>query len=114
MFFFISPIIRIAFRPDVNNIYFYTGYFCFFIFISIFNAFNARCDGIDLLENLSLNKQFIIVMSGVATVQAAMTYLGGNMLRTAPLTFSEWLYVIIPALTIFPVDIIRKKIMRNR
>ena len=114
MFFFISPIIRNAFRPAENDIYFYTGYFCFFIFISIFNAFNARCDGIDLLENLSLNKQFIIVMSGVATVQAAMTYLGGNMLRTAPLTFSEWLYVIIPALTIFPVDIIRKKIMRNR
>ncbi len=113
LLFFISPVIRDAFRPASGDIFFYTGYFCFFIYISIFNAFNARCDGIDLLEKLSLNKQFLIVMAGVAAVQAAMTYLGGNMLRTAPLTASEWMVVILPALTIFPVDIIRKIIMRN-
>lgn len=114
LLFFISPVIRGAFRPEPADIYFYTGYFCFFIFISIFNAFNARCDGIDLLENLSLNKQFLIVMTAVSAVQAAMTYFGGNMLRTAPLTAAEWMTVLLPALTIFPVDIIRKIIMRNR
>lgn len=114
LLFFISPVIKGAFRSAEGDIVFYTGYFCFFIFISIFNAFNARCDGIDLFENLSLNKQFLAVMAGVAFVQIAMTYFGGNMLRAVPLNLSEWVAVLIPALTIFPVDIIRKIIMRNR
>ncbi len=111
LIFFTSPVIRGVFRSAAGDIYFYTGYFTFFIFISVFNAFNARCDGIDLLENLALNKQFLTVMFGIALVQIVMTYLGGNMLRTAGLTISEWVVTIILALTIFPVDIIRKIIM---
>lgn len=114
LLFFISPVIRSAFRHSDGDVVFYTGYFCFFIFISIFNAFNARCDGIDLLENLSLNKQFIAVMTAVTAVQAGMTYFGGSMLRTVPLTISEWVAVIVPALTIFPLDIIRKLITSKR
>lgn len=80
----------------------------------MFNAFNARCDGIDLLENLALNKQFLTVMLGIAFVQIVMTYFGGNMLRTAGLTISEWVVTIILALTIFPVDIVRKILMAKR
>lgn len=114
LIFFTSPVIREAFRASAGDIYFYTGYFAFFIFISVFNAFNARCDGIDLLENLALNKQFLTVMFGIALVQIAMIYFGGTMLRTAGLTISEWFVTIILALTIFPVDIIRKIIMAKR
>ncbi|MBQ3573352.1 MAG: cation transporting ATPase C-terminal domain-containing protein [Clostridia bacterium] len=114
LIFFTSPVIRGAFRAAAGDIYFYTGYFTFFIFISVFNAFNARCDGIDLLENLALNKQFLTVMLGIAFVQIVMTYFGGNMLRTAGLTISEWVVTIILALTIFPVDIVRKILMAKR
>ena len=111
--FFISPYIRGLFRPAQNDIYFYTGYFTLFIFLGICNAFNARCDGIDLFENLALNKQFLIVMGGIAAVQVLMTYYGGRILRTAGLDMREWTAVIILALTIIPIDIIRKLIMRR-
>lgn len=114
LIFFISPVIRSAFREPSGGIYFYTGYFSMFIFISIFNAFNARCDGIDLLENLALNKQFITVMSGIALVQIIMTYYGGSLLRTAGLTISEWVVVMLLALTIFPIDLLRKYLVNRR
>ncbi len=113
LLFFISPVIRSAFHSAPGDIYFYTGYFAFFIFISVFNAFNARCDGIDLLENLSLNKQFISVMTGVAVSQILMTYFGGSLLRTAGLNIREWIVVLLLSLTIFPVDIIRKIILKE-
>ncbi len=112
LIFFISPVIKDAFRPSDTDIYFYTGYFAFFIFISVFNAFNTRSDGIDLLEKISLNKQFLIVMLGILIVQVIMIYFGGTLLRTAGLTIKEWVLVISLALTIFPVDIIRKIIMK--
>ncbi len=113
LLFFIMPAIKNIFRYDIADIYFYTGYFTFFIMISIFNAFNARCDGVYLLENLSLNKQFLFVMGGIAIVQVFMTYYGGALLRTAGLNFKEWLLVFGLALSIFPVEFIRKFILRN-
>lgn len=112
LLFFTSPVIKNVFRPDNTDIYFYTGYFAFFIFISVFNAFNTRSDGIDLFEKISLNKQFLIVMLGILIVQVFMIYFGGALLRTAGLTIKEWLCVLSLALTIFPVDLIRKIIMR--
>jgi calcium-translocating P-type ATPase len=108
LLFFILPSIRRWFRPGEGDIFFYTGYFTFFIFTCIFNAFNTRTDGIDLLENLSLNKQFITVMSGIAMAQILMTYYGGNILRTAGLSPKEWVLPLVLALTIIPLDLIRK------
>ncbi len=108
LLFFILPSIREWFRQGEGDIFFYTGYFTFFIFTCIFNAFNTRTDGIDLLENLSLNKQFITVMSGIAMAQILMTYYGGNILRTAGLSLKEWVLPLVLALTIIPLDLIRK------
>lgn len=113
LLFFIAPVIKGAFRSGVGDIYFYTGFFAFFIFISIFNAFNARCEGIDLLENLSLNKQFIVVMVSVALVQILMTYFGGSFLRTVGLNIGEWIVIMLLAATIIPVDILRKIISKK-
>lgn len=110
---FISPWIHAWFRPGEGDIFFYTGYFTFFIFICIFNAFNARTDSIDLLENLSLNKQFLTVMGGIAAAQVFMTYHGGSILRTAGLVFPEWVLVLGMALTIIPLDLLRKLVRRK-
>ncbi len=114
LFIFISPRLHNCFRTGVNDIYFYTGYFTFFIFICIFNGFNARTDSIDLLENLALNKQFLIVMGGIGLAQVVMTYYGGAILRTAGLVPSEWLIVLSLAITIIPLDLCRKLIRRRK
>lgn len=105
---FTLPIIKTLFRTGVGDIYFYTGYFTFFIFTCIFNAFNARTESTDLLKNIALNKQFLLVMFGISITQIIMTYFGGKILRTAGLTFNEWIVVIGLAITIIPVDLIRK------
>ena len=52
-------------------------------------------------------------MAGVAAVQVLMTYYGGSILRTAGLNSSEWIAVVLLALTIFPIDIIRKLAVRR-
>lgn len=113
LFMFLSEDMHYAFRSHSEDIYFYTGYFSFFIFSCIFNAFNARTDGIDLMENISLNKPFIAIMLLICTVQIVMTYFGGAMLRTTGLLPTEWAAAVIPALLIIPVDIVRKLISRN-
>ncbi len=110
LFIFISPSIHNIFRWSVTDIYFYTGYFTFFVFISIFNAFNARADSMDIFENLSLNKQFLYVMGIVSVVQLFMTYYGGKILRTAGLNLREWCLVLLLAFSIFPLEFIRKVI----
>ncbi len=112
MVFFALPQIAAVFRTGEGQIYFYTGYFTFFIFICIFNSFNARADGVDLLENISINKQFLWIIGMICAVQVAMTYLGGIMLRTAGLNVKEWLVVLMLAITIVPVDLLRKLLVR--
>lgn len=113
LMFFTAPFIKGIFRQGAEDIYFYTGYFNLFIFISIFNGFNARCDGVDLLENIAANKQFLTVMALIAAVQILMTYYGGGLLRTSALNLKEWTAVMALAITIFPADIIRKLIMNR-
>lgn len=110
---FCSEFIRSLFREGQNDIYFYTGYFSFFIFSSIFNAFNARCEGIDLSDHLSCNKPFILIISAIFIIQIAMTYFGGSMLQTAGLTVREWLTVTALAVLIIPADLMRKLILKR-
>lgn len=114
MFMFMSKDVRCAFRNHQSDLYFYTGYFSFFIFSCIFNAFNARCDGIDLFENISLNKPFIAIILLICTVQVLMTYFGGAFIGTAGLEIKEWITVLSISVMIIPADIIRKLVLRSR
>ncbi len=112
--FFLSDDLRNLFRPHDSGIYFYTGYFNFFVFAGVFNAFNSRCEGIDLLDHISLNKPFLLIISLICTVQIAMTYFGGPVLRTAGLLPKEWLATIVPALLVIPVDLLRKLVVNRK
>lgn len=109
---FCSDHIHNLFRENQNDIYFYTGYFSYFVFSCIFNAFNTRCDGIDLTEYLASNKLFIFIISLIFIIQIIMTYFGGAILRTAGLTIKEMLIVLTISLLIIPFDIIRKVIVK--
>ncbi|MCI5668995.1 MAG: calcium-translocating P-type ATPase, PMCA-type [Oscillospiraceae bacterium] len=89
--------------------YLHTAYFAFFIFIAVFNAFNARTDRLNLFDNLKKNKGFLTVFGIIAVVQILMTYLGGAILSGYGLTI-EWLLVLGMAISIIPIDLIRKAI----
>jgi len=112
IFFYKSSFIAEMFRSASNNIYIYTGFFCTYIFMAVANGFNVRVSGVNLLENLRLNKGFLDVMALIVAIQIALTFVGGRILRTAPLNLEEWLVVIALSLSIILVDLLRKLLCR--
>lgn len=111
VFMFISQDMYYAFRASENDVVFYTGYFSYFVFSCIFNAFNTRTEEVDLLDHISLNKPFIVIILLICAVQIFMTYFGGAVIGTAGLSAKEWSIVIVMALLVIPVDILRKLIV---
>ena len=91
-----------------------TAFFGLFIFISIFNAFNARTVRINLLANLLKNKIFLFIIIFIAVIQLILIYFGGELFRTAGLTLSELEIMLLIAFTVIPVDWIRKFTLRKR
>lgn len=94
--------------------YLFTGYFSFFIFAAVANAFNARTEKLNLFDNIGRNKGFLRVMGIIALVQVIMTYLGGSVLGCYGLDMKEWTVILIMALSVIPVDIIRKLIIKHK
>lgn len=114
IFFLKSNFIHQFFRNGVNDEYFMTAFFGLFIFISIFNAFNARTVRINLLANIIKNKVFLFTILFITIVQLVLIYFGGELFRTAGLTISELEIMILIAATVIPVDWLRKTTLRHR
>lgn len=81
------PIFSRIFRDGENNKYLMTAFFGLFIFMGVFNSFNARTHRLNLLAHLFKNRIFITVISFIAIVQILLIYFGGDLFRTAGLTF---------------------------
>lgn len=116
IFFLTSNWIADFFRfgPDgKHDMYLYTGFFSFFVFISILNGLNARTETMKLFEHITQNMGFVKVMSSILFIQIIMTYIGGVILRTHGLVFKEWVLIIVLALLIIPLDLLRKFIMHS-
>ena len=107
------PFIKNLFRSDINDKYLYTAFFGLFIFIDIFNSFNARTNRLNVLANILKNKVFIIIMLFIIIVQILLIYYGGNLFRTSGLTLKEFEIMILLAFTVIPVDWIRKLILKK-
>lgn len=95
----------------IDHAYLHTAYFAFFIFIAVFNAFNARTDKFNLFDNLGKNKGFLTVFGIIVVVQIIMTYIGGAILGGYGLNLTEWLVVLVLGISIIPIDLIRKAIV---
>ena len=100
------------FRADGNDIYHLTGYFTLFILMAVFNGLNVRSEGLNLFEHIKENKVFVKIMGLIVVIQVAMTFIGGEVLRCKPMNLKEWLIVIILAVSIIPIDLLRKVICR--
>ena len=107
---FINSIYRIS--PD--NKYLMTAFFGLFIFIDIFNAFNARTNRINTFSNLIKNKVFLIIFIFITIVQISLIYYGGELFRTTGLTPKELSIMIIVSFLVIPFDIIRKIILNKK
>ena len=108
------PIISKIFRDSSNQEYLLTAFFGLFIFIGIFNSFNARTHRLNLFSNLLKNKAFIAVISFIVIVQILLLYFGGNLFRTFGLNFLEFQIMILLSFTVIPIDFLRKLYLRKK
>lgn len=106
------PIFHQLFRN--GDQYILTAFFGLFIFISIFNSFNARTHRLNLLANILKNKMFIFIISFIFVVQILLIYFGGELFRTYGLTFFEFQIMFWLSFTVVPVDFIRKYYLRKK
>ena len=107
------PIIHHYFRIGNNNKYLMTAYFAMFIFIGIFNSFNARTYRINIFANILKNKIYLLVIGFIIIVQIYLIYFGGDLFRTYGLTAKEFFIILIMALSVWPVDALRKIILKK-
>ena len=114
LIFLKNPLVTSQFRHATDNIYLLTAFFAFFIFSSVFNCFNARTDRLKLFAGLGKNPVFLIIMTAVLFIQILFVYLGGNVLRTAPLLPRELAISMLIPLSVFLADFLRKLLWRAR
>lgn len=106
------PFIKNLFRYDNNYKYLMTAFFALFIFMGIFNCFNARTHRLNLFAHLRKNIVFILIILFITFVQIILIYYGGDLFRTAGLTLSEFIIMLLIAFSVVPVDWFRKIILR--
>ena len=114
IFFLKSPWITSLYRTDPSNRYIMTAFFALFIFMGIFNCFNARTPRLNLLSNLNKNKVFILIIIFIIVVQLYLIYYGGNLFRAYGLSLRELLITIALASTVVPIDWLRKLITKRK
>lgn len=114
LLFLKSPFLNHLYRQGPHNKYIMTAFFALFIFIGIFNCFNARTPRLNLLSNLSRNKVFIIIIGFIIIVQLYLIYYGGKLFRSYGLLPKELLITILLAFTVVPVDWLRKLITKRK
>lgn len=114
IFFLRSPLIHGLYRIDITNKYLMTAFFGLFIFIGIFNCFNARTERLNLIANLHKNQAFVFIIGFIVIVQLLLIYFGGDLFRTFGLTFKELIIMIVLASTVIPVDWLRKIYLKKK
>ncbi len=108
------PFFHQLFREGENDKYLMTAFFGLFIFLGIFNCFNARTHRLNLFAYLYKNRVFIIVILFVLIVQVILIYYGGEIFRTFGLTFKEFESMFFLAFSVVPIDWIRKVFLRKK
>jgi len=110
LFFLKSSAIKTMF---IDNERLMTGFFTLFILLAVTNAFNARTHRLNIFSNLKENKLFIYIILFIIMVQVVIVYSGITFFDTTPLNVREFTIVSILSLTIIPVDLIRKLLIKR-
>ena len=104
--------------PLINNIFSnvehkMTAFFTMFIFLSVFNSFNARTHRINIFAHLKDNKMFIVIILFIVIIQVLIIYSGTSLFQTTSISIKEFILVLILSFTIIPFDILRKILIKK-
>ena len=114
------PFFNQFFENDAQK---HTAYFVLFIVAALFNGFNVRDEKFGIFKGLKQNPGFLKVWFAIVIVQviivnaalipfAFFTWIG-NMFSCVPFGFMGWVVTVLLALTMIPVDLIRKCIVNK-
>lgn len=95
------------------EVYKMTAFFALFMFLAIFTSFCSRTHSLNLMDHLAANKPFLFIMGLVSVIQLGILYYGGVIFRTVPLPVPLIAIIIVAAMSVIPVDLLRKKLIRN-
>ena len=100
-------------RSTENNIVLLSAFFGLFVFLSVMQCINSRTDRLNLLNGITKNPTFILIMLLILVIQISFIYFGGAVLRTTPLSINELLFTFACASLAIPVELIRKILWRS-
>lgn len=99
-----------------------TAYFVLFIVSALFNGFNVRDDGFGIFKGLNENIGFLKVFFTIILVQALIVNAGlvpflgwlGKMFSCVPFSIVGWGVVVLLAVTMIPMDLLRKLVVKSK
>ena len=110
-----APVIKNVFDNEKQHL---TGYFVLFIVSALFNGFNVRDEKYGIFKGLDENTGFLKVFFTIIVVQAAIVNAAlvpvnvfkwiGEMFSCTPFGVKGWVLVVLFAVTMIPVDLVRK------
>lgn len=114
------PFFRNLFETQEQHL---TGYFVLFIVSALFNGFNVRDDKFGIFKGLNENPGFLKVFFTIILVQALIVNAAlvpftvftwiGNMFSCVPFGIVGWGAVALLAVTMIPVDLVRKAVVER-
>ena len=100
----------------VSSDHLMTAFFSLFIFIAVFNSFNARTHRLNILAHLKENKVFILIIIFIINLFHRFShniYSGITLFQTKPLYIKELIFILVLSLSIIPFDFLRKYISKK-
>ncbi len=99
-----------------------TAYFVLFIISALFNGFNVRDDGFGIFKGLNENTGFLKVFFTIILFQALIVNAGlvpflgwlGKMFSCVPFGIIGWGVVVLLAVTMIPIDALRKLVVNRK
>ncbi|MBF0101898.1 MAG: calcium-translocating P-type ATPase, PMCA-type [Desulfobacterales bacterium] len=84
-------------KEDEITDYELTVFFSVFVMLQFWNLFNARCLGRkhSAFYHLKENKMFVLIAITIIVTQIIVVQIGGKFFRTVPLSFEDWVYIIL-------------------
>jgi Ca2+-transporting ATPase len=90
-------------------------FFTVFVMLQFWNLFNARCLGStnSAFFRLHKNVMFIVIALLILALQIAIVQFGGEVFRTVPLKFCDWIYVVSATSVVLWIGEIERGIRRT-
>ena len=105
------PAIKDLFE-NTDVMYLRSAVFATFMMAIAFNGFNARTAKLNILDKITKNVNFWIIMLLIFVLQFLFVTFGGPVLSVKPLTLHSWIICLAFALAVIPLELIRRGIMK--